>query len=72
LVAVLWFSRRRFVRLHQLDPGPTVEGIYVGKVDGHYRLVNAAVVETPERTVPLEWDAYVPAGRVVLMEVRQS
>ena len=60
--------RRRRVRLHQLDPAPTIEGLLVNSWDGHYRLLKASVLEGPDRTIELSGDVWVPKERVVFIE----
>lgn len=62
----LW--RRRLVRLHLVDPHPTVEGILDGTIDGHYRLLNASLLEATDRTHALEGEVWVPRERVVLVQ----
>lgn len=60
--------RRRLVRLHLVDPFPSIEGILVSAFDGHYRLLKASVIEAPERTRELEGEAWVPKDRVVFVQ----
>lgn len=65
--------RRRNVRLHQLDPAPSVEGVLVGKPwrnGGHYVLRKPEVLAEADRSVVLAGpEAWVPRERVVLVEV---
>lgn len=61
--------RRRRVRLHQLADAPTIEGILVGSLDSHYRLLKPVLWENPERSHDLEGEAWVPRERVVFVEV---
>lgn len=65
--------RRRKVRLHQLDPAPSLEGVLVGKPwrnGGHYVVRKPEVLSDTERTVTLAGpEAWVPRERVVLVEV---
>ena len=65
LVIVL---RRRRVRIHQLDPAPTIEGILVSSLDGYYRLLKPELLETTGRTIELAGEAWIPRERVVLIE----
>jgi hypothetical protein len=63
------YLRRRLVRLHQLDPAPSVEGILIGRYDGHYRLLKPAVIEAVGQTRELGGEAWVPCERVVFVQV---
>jgi hypothetical protein len=62
------------VRLHLAENGPTIEGILTGRVAGHYRVIQARVFENEGRSFPLSDDgqAWVPAGRVVFVQVIRS
>ena len=60
--------RRRRVRIHQLDPAPTVEGILLNSWNGHYRLLKAEIVEGAGRTIELQGEAWIPRERVILIE----
>ena len=60
--------RRRRVRIHQLDPAPTVEGILLNSGNGHYRLLKAEIVEGTGRTIELQGEAWIPRERVILIE----
>lgn len=60
--------RRKKVRIHQTD-GPTIEGILVGTLDSHYRLVKPKVIASANDSYDLTGDAYVPRERVVFLEV---
>lgn len=65
--------RRRRVRLHQNDPGPSIEGLLIGKPwrnAGHYVVKQPAILESTERTHQLEArEAWVPRERVLFVEV---
>ena len=63
---LMW--RRRLVRLHMLDSSPSVEGVLVGLVAGHYRLLNVSLLETEGRTHELDGEAWVPKERVLLVQ----
>lgn len=63
------FFRRRLVRLHQLDPAPSIEGILVGIHAGHYRLIKPQVVETTDRVHEAGAEVWVPRERVVFLQV---
>lgn len=60
--------RRRLVRLHFPDSQPSLEGIYAGRVAGHYRILNPKLVEAEDRTVSLDGEAFVPCGRVIFLQ----
>jgi hypothetical protein len=59
--------RRRLVRLHQLGDAPSIEGVRVRGVRDHYRLLNAKILEAPDRTVDVG-DVLVPKSRVILVQ----
>lgn len=61
--------RKRMVRLHLVDPYPSVDGIYAGRVQGHYRILKPELKEASDRTSQLEGELWVPAERVVFMQV---
>jgi hypothetical protein len=60
--------RRRRVRLHQLDPAPTIEGLLVGSLDSHYRLLKPVLWETSDRSHSLQGEVWVPRERVIFVE----
>lgn len=60
--------RKRRVRIHQLDPGPTVEGILIGSLDNHYRLLKPVIYESPTRSHDLAGEAWIPREKVILVE----
>lgn len=60
--------RRRRVRIHQENDGPTVEGVLVGSLDNHYRLLRPTIWETPDRSHNLDGEAWIPRERVILVE----
>lgn len=60
--------RRRRVRIHQADPGPTIEGILVGSLDSHYRLLRPTLLEAPGRSYDLKNEVWVPRERVLFIE----
>lgn len=64
--------RRRKVRLHQLDPAPTIEGFLVNSWNSHYRLLKPIVLEAVGRSVELEGEAWIPRERVVFVETVRS
>lgn len=59
--------RRRRVRVHQSN-GPTIEGILVGSLDNHYRLLKPRLLESPTRTHDLDGEAWIPREKVILVE----
>ena len=60
--------RRRLVRLHLVDPLPSIEGILVSAMDGHYRLVKPSILEATDRTRELEGELFVPKERVIFVQ----
>jgi len=64
----MFLFRRRLVRLHLVDPFPSVEGILISALDGHYRLVKPALIEATDRTRELEGELFVPKERVVYVQ----
>jgi hypothetical protein len=58
---------RGLVRLHQPKGQPSVEGLLLGIVEGHYRLVNAKLlVDTNrEHDVAVDGEMFVPRERVL-------
>ena len=60
------------MRLHMVDDGPPLEGVFDGFVCGHYRLLNARIVRAPDRTEALEDEAWVPRSRVVFAQTLKS
>jgi hypothetical protein len=64
--------RPRKVRLHQLDPAPTIEGFLVNSWNSHYRLLKPVLLEATGRSIELEGEALVPRERVVFIETVRS
>lgn len=64
----MFLLRRRLVRLHLVDPFPSIEGILISALDGHYRLKKVDLLEGPERTQRLEGEAWVPKARVIFVQ----
>jgi hypothetical protein len=60
--------RKRRVRVHQPDPGPTIEGFLVSSWGDHYRLLRPVLWEGPERSHDLQGEAWIPKARVLFME----
>ncbi len=60
--------RRRLVRLHLVEPLPSIEGILAPSFDGHYRLLKPEVLESTERTQQLTGEVFVPRERVVFVQ----
>ena len=60
--------RPRRVRIHQLDPAPTLEGLLVSSLNGHYKLLKPSVLESPERSLELSGDVWVPKANVIFIE----
>jgi hypothetical protein len=60
--------RKRRVRIHQPDPGPTIEGFLVSSWGDHYRLLRPVLLEAPGRSHDLEGEVWVPRDRVLFLE----
>lgn len=60
--------RRKLVRLHLVEPHPTLEGIMAGSPRSHYRLLKPSVLEGPDRTRELSGEVFVPRERVVFVQ----
>jgi hypothetical protein len=60
--------RRKRVRVHQKE-GPTIEGVLVGSLDAHYRLLKPVLWENASVSHDLQGEAWVPRERVVFVEV---
>lgn len=65
----MWWKRKRLVRVHLVGDEPSVEGVYIGRVDGHYRLEQASVIESAERSHTLEGWVLIPARKVAFVQV---
>lgn len=59
---------KRRVRLHLKDGAPSIDGILVGNVDGHYILKVARVVKTADETISLDGDVEVPRRNVLFLQ----
>jgi hypothetical protein len=61
---------RGLVRLHQDKSEPSVEGLLLGIVEGHYRLLNARILRDTNRDhdVTVDGEMFVPAGRVAYVQ----
>ena len=62
------FLRRRLVRLHLVDPFPSVQGILSSSFDGHYRLLKPELLRGESQTEQLSGDLYVPRERVIFLQ----
>lgn len=60
--------RKRLLRLHIEGRDESIEGIFLGFEAGHYRLANARLLETADRSIPLG-EAWVPRERVLHCQV---
>ena len=56
------------LRLHLLDPAPSIEGIFVGYEAGHYVLKNSKVLRGANDAEALEGEAWVPRDRVIFAQ----
>lgn len=61
--------RRRRVRIHQRGDLPTIEGILIGSLDNHYRLIRPVLIESASRSHDLSGEYWVPRENVVFVEV---
>lgn len=59
---------KRRVRLHLKDNAPSLDGILVGTVDGHYVLKVAKVVKNADETISLGGDVEVPRSNVLFLQ----
>lgn len=64
---LVMLRRKRLVRLHLASDERSFEGVLVGFEAGHYRLVNAKMLETAERTFELG-EIWVQRERVLLVQ----
>ena len=60
--------RKRRIRLHMKDGNPSIEGILVGTVDGHFLLKAVKLLKSTEETISLEGDVEVPRSNVLLLQ----
>lgn len=51
-----------------IDSGPSIEGFLIGRSAGHYRLLQADLIEAPDRSHEVG-EIYVPCGRVSFYQV---
>lgn len=65
----LLFWRPRLMRLHLVGQEASIEGVFLGYRAGHYRLANASMLETTERSHPLAGETWVPRDRVLYGQV---
>jgi hypothetical protein len=61
---------RGLVRLHQQKGQPSIDGLLLGIVEGHYRLINARILRDTNREhdVPVDGEMFVPVTRVVYVQ----
>lgn len=65
-----WFRpKMKRVRLHLLDDARSFEGILVDRFGGHYKLLNAGLLEDEGQVVKLDGEAWVPETRVLFVQV---
>jgi hypothetical protein len=64
----MFLLTRRKVRLHLVDPFPSIEGILVSARDGHYRLLKPEVLQAQGQTQELSGEAWVPKERVIFVQ----
>lgn len=56
------------VRVHFADDDRSVEGVLVAVSRDHYRLANAKQFTSPDASVPLDGEAWVPREKVLLVQ----
>jgi hypothetical protein len=61
---------RGLVRLHQPKGEPSVEGLLLGIVEDHYRLLNAKLLvdSNREHDVQIDGETFVPLRRVLYVQ----
>lgn len=70
LSTIFWrFKVRKRVRVHLRSDMPTLEGIYAGRIDGHYLILKPDVYETSGRSHALDGAVEVPASNVAFFQV---
>jgi hypothetical protein len=60
---------RRLARVHFADGSPSIEGVVLEIVAGHYRVANAQVVQADGDPVPLDGEAWIPTAGVLFVQV---
>jgi hypothetical protein len=63
------FSRRHVVLVHFKNADPSIEGILIGRVAGHYRIANAKYVTSKEDSRQLDGETWVPRENVLFVQV---
>jgi hypothetical protein len=67
---VILSLKRKRVRVHFNDGKPSLEGFFLGRMNGHYHLAKAEVIESPDRTVELDSrEVAIPREQVWFYEV---
>jgi len=59
---------RKLVRLHLVNDQPSVEGILIGRLGDHYRLLKCSLLEAADRSHPLDGEVWVPKDQVLLLQ----
>lgn len=67
-----WRRKPKRVRLHLAGAAPSLSGILVGCVGGHYVLRTPSVLESEDQTVRLEGHLEVPREQVWFVQVMGS
>lgn len=60
---------KRLARLHLKDNAPSVEGLLMGRFNGHYVLSAPKILEAKDRTYSLDGWVEVPAEKVLYVQV---
>lgn len=63
-----WVGRKRLVRLHLEGAAPSLEGLLVGTVNGHYHMKTPKMLEAVGHTAALEGELLVPRERVLFIQ----
>lgn len=63
------WRRKRLVRVHLRDDGPSLEGVLLGVERGHYRLAAGKHLESEGRTHDLAGETWVPRANVLYLQV---
>ena len=56
------------VRVHLRDMRESLEGIYAGRMNGHYRLLNPKTIEAEGGTMSLEGEVWIPRTNVIFLQ----
>lgn len=60
--------RKRFGRLHTIEPHPTYEGILLGRWGGHYHLIHCKLLRGEGQSIAMDGHIEVPAENIVCFQ----